>query len=231
MLLNLAVAARDPGRVGDRGVPPVGRAPGQARRHPTDPGRRCPVRVGRAGRDGRADRGRRARLRGWRRWRRCARPTNAAGDLSCTGFGWPSTGRTSGWRCATRCRRPRTSRQITAALDRLDRGRRTGPWTREILALIASRPAVRAPDLAQSLGRETLRFKTDVRKLKELGLTHSLRRRLRTVGTRTGVPGHGLSRCAGWLRMADRRWVARCRDGSRVICPMPHPRRATGDPS
>ena len=63
---------------------------------------------------------------------------------------------------------------ISAALDRLDRGRRTGPWTREILALIASRPAVRAPDLALSLGRETLRFKTDVRKLKELGLTHSL---------------------------------------------------------
>jgi len=64
--------------------------------------------------------------------------------------------------------------EISAALDRLDRGRRTGPWTREILALIASRPAVRAPDLAQSLGRETLRFKTDVRRLKELGLTHSL---------------------------------------------------------
>jgi len=63
---------------------------------------------------------------------------------------------------------------ITAALDRLDKGRRTGPWTREILELIASRPAVRAPDLAESLGRDTLRFKTDVRKLKELGLTHSL---------------------------------------------------------
>ena len=64
--------------------------------------------------------------------------------------------------------------QITAALDRLDNGRRTGPWTREILRLIASRPTVRAPDLAESLGRETIRFKTDVRKLKELGLTHSL---------------------------------------------------------
>ena len=69
---------------------------------------------------------------------------------------------------------PADVQAITAALDRLDKGRRTGPWTREILALIASRPAVRAPDLAESLGRETLRFKTDVRKLKELGLTHSL---------------------------------------------------------
>jgi len=63
---------------------------------------------------------------------------------------------------------------ISAALDRLDRGRRTGPWTREILALIASHPAVRAPDLAASLGRPTQPFKIDVRKLKELGLTHSL---------------------------------------------------------
>jgi hypothetical protein len=64
--------------------------------------------------------------------------------------------------------------EITAALDRLDRGRRSGPWTRQILALIAARPTVRAPDLAASLGRETQPFKLDVRKLKELGLTHSL---------------------------------------------------------
>jgi hypothetical protein len=63
---------------------------------------------------------------------------------------------------------------IDEALDRLDRGRRTGPWTREILQLIASRPGVRAPDLAESLGRDTRPFKADVRKLKELGLTHSL---------------------------------------------------------
>jgi hypothetical protein len=69
---------------------------------------------------------------------------------------------------------PADVEQITAALDRLDKGRRTGPWTREILQLIASRPTVRAPDLAESLGRETIRFKTDVRRLKELGLTHRL---------------------------------------------------------
>jgi hypothetical protein len=64
--------------------------------------------------------------------------------------------------------------QISAALDKMDRGRKSGPWTREILALIAARPAVRAPDLAESLGRQTQPFKLDVRKLKELGLTHSL---------------------------------------------------------
>lgn len=64
--------------------------------------------------------------------------------------------------------------QIAAELDRMDRGRRTGPWTRMMLTLIEANPAVRAPDLAASLGRETKPFKLDVRKLKELGLTHSL---------------------------------------------------------
>jgi hypothetical protein len=63
---------------------------------------------------------------------------------------------------------------LDAALDRMDDARAGGPWTREVLRLIADRPGVRAPDLAASLGRETLSFKRDVRKLKELGLTHSL---------------------------------------------------------
>ena len=40
--------------------------------------------------------------------------------------------------------------------------------------LTEANPGVRAPDLAASLGRETKPFKLDVRKLKELGLTHSL---------------------------------------------------------
>ena len=99
----------DPGRVGDGGVPPLGRATGAARRDAAHRGRRRAVRVGRAGRDGRADRGRRHAAPGWRRWPRCSRPTSAAADRSCTGSGWRSTGRTSGWRCVTRCRRPRTS--------------------------------------------------------------------------------------------------------------------------
>jgi len=64
-------------------------------------------------------------------------------------------------------------RDIDRRLDRMD-AVRGAPWTREILRLVADRPAVRAPDLAASLGRETLAFKRDVRKLKELGLTHSL---------------------------------------------------------
>ena len=64
-------------------------------------------------------------------------------------------------------------RALDQRLDRLDAAR-SSPWTREVLRLVAERPAVRAPDLAAALGRETLPFKRDVRKLKELGLTHSL---------------------------------------------------------
>jgi hypothetical protein len=65
-------------------------------------------------------------------------------------------------------------RAIDERLDRMDSARVGGPWTREVLRLIADRPGVRAPDLAAVQGRETLPFKRDVRKLKELGLTHSL---------------------------------------------------------
>jgi hypothetical protein len=63
---------------------------------------------------------------------------------------------------------------LAARLERLDRASPHGPWTAAVLALIAANPGVRAPDLAERLGRETLTFKRDVRKLKELGLTESL---------------------------------------------------------
>jgi hypothetical protein len=65
--------------------------------------------------------------------------------------------------------------ELSARLARLDRASRHGPWTATVLHLIAANPGVRAPDLAASLGRETQPFKTDVRKLKEQGLTESLR--------------------------------------------------------
>ncbi len=64
--------------------------------------------------------------------------------------------------------------ELRQRLARLDRASTHGPWTAEVLALIAERPAVRAGDLADALGRERLAFKTDVRKLKALGLTESL---------------------------------------------------------
>ena len=64
--------------------------------------------------------------------------------------------------------------ELAARLERLDRASRHGPWTAAVLDLIADNPGVRAPDLAARMGRETLPFKRDVRKLKELGLTESL---------------------------------------------------------
>lgn len=63
---------------------------------------------------------------------------------------------------------------IRERLARLDRASTHGPWTSDVLALIAANPARRAPDLAVIRGMETQPFKTDVRKLKELGLTESL---------------------------------------------------------
>lgn len=59
-------------------------------------------------------------------------------------------------------------------LDRLDRASSHGPWTRQVLELIAANPERRAGDLAAEVGRERLAFKIDVRKLKQLGLTESL---------------------------------------------------------
>jgi hypothetical protein len=64
---------------------------------------------------------------------------------------------------------------IDRRLARLDRASAHGPWTAATLRAIAQRPGVRAPDLAASFGRETAPFKLDVRKLKALGLTVSLR--------------------------------------------------------
>lgn len=60
---------------------------------------------------------------------------------------------------------------IEAQLAKLDR---RSAWTGEALDAIARHPGRRAPELAAALGRETLPFKRDVRKLKELGLTESL---------------------------------------------------------
>ena len=73
---------------------------------------------------------------------------------------------------------------LAERLDRMDARTRDGAWTRAFLGLIAERPATRAPDLATSLGWETARFKANVRKLKRLGLTESLK-----VGYRLSVRG------------------------------------------
>ena len=76
---------------------------------------------------------------------------------------------------------------LLARLDRLDAASRHGAWTRDVLALIRAHPARRAPDLAELRGVETVVFKRDVRKLKELGLTESL-----DVGYRISPRGEAL---------------------------------------
>ena len=76
---------------------------------------------------------------------------------------------------------------LLARLGRLDRAGRDGPWTAATLRLIGDRPGVRAADLAAAVGRERHPFKTNVRKLKELGLTESLE-----VGYRLSPRGRAL---------------------------------------
>lgn len=63
---------------------------------------------------------------------------------------------------------------ITTRLNRLDAHSTHGPWTRKVLQLISRRPGVVSTELAAEIGRERPDFKLDVRKLKKLGLTHSL---------------------------------------------------------
>lgn len=65
--------------------------------------------------------------------------------------------------------------EITAAVARLDAGKRTGPWTRPILEWIRDHPGVISTELAALLGREVAPMKADIRRLKALGLTESLR--------------------------------------------------------
>jgi hypothetical protein len=77
-------------------------------------------------------------------------------------------------------------------LDRLDQASRHGPWTRVVLTAIGERAGTPAVDLAAAFGRQKMPFKLDVRKLKELGLTESLR-----PGYRLSPRGESV---LGWLR-------------------------------
>ena len=90
--------------------------------------------------------------------------------------------------------------EINRRLDRLDGASKRGPWTRQTMELIAKHPEVRAPDLAEMVGRETQPFKLDVRKLKNLGLTLSFNpgyrlsprgEAFRKISAMAGEPGDG----------------------------------------
>lgn len=64
---------------------------------------------------------------------------------------------------------------LRSRLERMDRRSTDGPWTQRTLELISSHPGVRAVDIAASIGSEKKPFKARVRRLKELGLTESLK--------------------------------------------------------
>ena len=64
--------------------------------------------------------------------------------------------------------------RIDAQLDRWDLASDDGPWTRQLLELIARHPGQRSADLAERLALDQPRLKRRVRQLKNLGLTESL---------------------------------------------------------
>jgi hypothetical protein len=76
---------------------------------------------------------------------------------------------------------------LIARLARFDETSTSGPWTRQVLQMIADEPGRRAPDFAERMGLDVPSFKRLVRKLKELGLTESL-----TVGYRLSPRGRAL---------------------------------------
>jgi hypothetical protein len=80
---------------------------------------------------------------------------------------------------------------VEKRLSRMDAASELGPWTRQYLELIEARPAQRAPELAELMGLTTKPFKQRVRRLKELGLTESLR-----VGYRLSPRGQSYLRSA-----------------------------------
>jgi hypothetical protein len=61
--------------------------------------------------------------------------------------------------------------EVSERLARLDR---RGAWTHEVLRTIRDQPGRLAAELAAERGEETQPFKINVRRLKALGLTHSL---------------------------------------------------------
>jgi hypothetical protein len=63
---------------------------------------------------------------------------------------------------------------LLKTLGRLDAAAKDGPWTERVLRLIAAQPGKRAADLSLKLSAGKERFKLNVRKLKNLGLTESL---------------------------------------------------------
>jgi hypothetical protein len=87
--------------------------------------------------------------------------------------------------------------ELLSTIDRLGAKSAGGRWGLRTLRLIAAHPQTRAARLAEMAGIETLRFKTRVRQLKDLGLTESL-----DVGYRLSPRGQALLRAVAGDRDA-----------------------------
>lgn len=70
---------------------------------------------------------------------------------------------------------PKQRAEMVARLAAMDARSKHGAWTRSHLELIDARPGELAETIALDVGRTKLPFKADIRRLKELGLTESLR--------------------------------------------------------
>lgn len=81
---------------------------------------------------------------------------------------------------------------LRARLERYDAASQHGPWTVAALRAIETRPATLSTHLAETLGFERFWFKTNVRKLKALGLTESL-----DIGYRLSPRGRAFLKRAG----------------------------------
>lgn len=79
------------------------------------------------------------------------------------------------------------TRELHERLRRMDALAHDGSWTRRTLQVIKTHPGVRAGDLCGLLGQEKKPFKINVRKLKRLGLTESLK-----TGYRLSIRGNSL---------------------------------------
>ena len=65
-------------------------------------------------------------------------------------------------------------RELVERLRKLDVHSSVGPWTIPTLEVIRTHPGIRAGDICTLVGQPIERFKPNVRKLKNLGLTESL---------------------------------------------------------
>jgi hypothetical protein len=82
--------------------------------------------------------------------------------------------------------------ELASQLARWDQAGGTTGHHQRMLEVIGAQPAVPAAELADRLGVEKMKFKRDVRKLKELGLTESL-----AVGYRLSPRGAAFMRLLG----------------------------------